>query len=352
MLVDKGAFLSHSNSISSDDFGNFSIEPDTFNPLGKINLSNQPGLSSHRSGWAAVVHAMIPEFHNDRGLPFYSFLEHPFQWFRGPHIENKIIPYKKPWAGILHNPHDIPDWYQIPNHLHEDELFLESLKMCSGLITMSEHHANFIRQKIPQSIPVESILHPYSNEVIKDFCFYKYRRDRKIINVGYWLRKQTSFFNIAAAEHKKIKVWPYHKNTSSYFFVLRKLYLEAERLNRSFCLDSVQHLHRLNNQAYDDLLAESIVFLDIFDSSANNVILECVQRATPLICNRHPAIVEYLGEAYPLYFNNLSEVENLLTEDILYEGFQYLLNLRDSNKLSLDTFIFNFKHLNFYSNLL
>ena len=60
------------------------------------------------------------------------------------------------------------------------------------------------------------------------------------------------------------------------------------------------------------LLEKNIVFIDLYDSAANNTVLECIIRNTPLIVNRTPGVVEYLGEDYPLYFDNLDEVDGLL----------------------------------------
>jgi hypothetical protein len=344
MLINKKNFFNKSEALGlNDDFGNFNISPTKSNPSGKINLSKQPALSTHRGGWKSVVNKMIDTVHNESGLPFYSFLEHPFQWFRHEHETNKIIPFKKPWSGILHNPHNIPDWYSLPNHLHEDDLFLQSLNACKGLFTMSEYHAKFLRSKLPNTIKIETILHPYDDEEVKQFAFYKYRKNKQIVNIGYWLRRQTSFFNLIAPKHTKIKLWPYKKNSFSYSFVLRKLYLESERLSSPFRFNSLKHLHQINDKKYDDLLSTSIVFLDLFDTSANNAILECIQRATPILCSKCDAAVEYLGEDYPLFFNGLSQVPDLLNEEILYNAHLYLIDIQKKETLTLDTYIKNLK---------
>jgi hypothetical protein len=49
------------------------------------------------------------------------------------------------------------------------------------------------------------------------------------------------------------------------------------------------------------LLAENIVFVELYDASANNTAIECIARATPLLVNPLPAVMEYLGAGYPLY---------------------------------------------------
>lgn len=353
MLVSKKEFLKSSkiNHISTDDFGNITLRPTLGNRLGKLNFDDQPALSTHRGGWKSVLEPMFAKFHNPQGVKFYSFLEHPFQWFRHEHTENNIIPFKEDWVGVLHNPPAIPDWYTVPNHLHEDPLFLESLKYCKGLYAMSKYHADFLSNVLPKNIIIESILHPYDDSDFLPFSFYKYKRKKQIVSLGYWLRKQVSFFRVAVPMHKKIKLWPYKENSFSYSFVLRKLYLESERLNTPFSLSSVDHLFQLNDYKYDDLLSRSIVYLDLWDTSANNAIIECIQRGTPVFCSNHPAAIEYLGKDYPLFFDSPDDIKNMLDDALLYDAHLYLIDLRDSNKLSISTFLKTFNNSKIYQSL-
>ena len=81
---------------------------------------------------------------------------------------------------------------------------------------------------------------------------------------------------------------------------------------------------------YDELLEKNIVFIDLIDASANNTILECIIRNTPIIVNKLEAVVEYLGDDYPLYFENLEEIPLLLDEVKILEAHNYLCNLNKS----------------------
>jgi hypothetical protein len=78
---------------------------------------------------------------------------------------------------------------------------------------------------------------------------------------------------------------------------------------------------------YDCLLAENVVAIELFDASANNVVVECIARNTPIIVNRHPAVVEYLTADYPLYFTDLSEIPELLAIDRVVAAHEYLAAL-------------------------
>ena len=60
---------------------------------------------------------------------------------------------------------------------------------------------------------------------------------------------------------------------------------------------------------YDLLLMQNIVFINLIDASAVNTILECIVRNTPIIVNKIDGIIDYLGEDYPLYYNELSVIQ-------------------------------------------
>jgi polysaccharide pyruvyl transferase WcaK-like protein len=122
-----------------------------------------------------------------------------------------------------------------------------------------------------------------------------------------------------------------------------------------FIKDMIEHtdvIENISNDEYDKYLSENIVFINLVDSSAVNTIIECIVRNTPIIVNKHPAVVELLGETYPLYFtsssNNYFKI-NKQVEDIfenpnnIFKAHQYLKKL-DKTKYYVDTFIENFLH--------
>lgn len=71
--------------------------------------------------------------------------------------------------------------------------------------------------------------------------------------------------------------------------------------------NGVRVVDYLTDMEYDRLLSQNLVFLDLYDSSANNALVECIVRGTPVLVNPLDAVVEYLGVDYPLHFDNLAE---------------------------------------------
>ena len=118
--------------------------------------------------------------------------------------------------------------------------------------------------------------------------------------------------------------------------------------------NKVDVLEYLDNAAYDDLMTKNLVFLNLVDGSAVNTLIECVVRNTPILVNRHPAVVEVLGNDYPLYYDkeNEEEEENIYLRNIdtvlssspdrIYQAHLYLTRL-DKTPFRIETFV---QHLN------
>ena len=92
---------------------------------------------------------------------------------------------------------------------------------------------------------------------------------------------------------------------------------------------------------YDNFLDKNIVFIDLIDSAANNTVLECIVRNTPVLLNRTAGAVEYLGREYPLYFDSLDDVERLVSRENIERAHMYLKNL-DKSRFTLETYVKNF----------
>ena len=93
-----------------------------------------------------------------------------------------------------------------------------------------------------------------------------------------------------------------------------------------------------NNSQYDYLMATSVVLNQYWDVSASNTVIEAIARNTPMLVNRHPALIEYLGANYPLFFDELRDVRAMLeSPDLIRQGWKYLMEM-DKSWLSVDRF--------------
>jgi len=345
----------HSNATITNvgEYGDVSLNFKSIHK-GKINLNNQLGFYTHRSGWNYVLN-ILSEFHNNNGIIFSGFLEYTFSY---PELNKNIIPYKTSWIGVLHIPPNIPPWFiehgaDSIDLFYKNELFLESLKYCKGLYCLSEYYANFVRRVLKnKNIMINVLYHPTDVCNLK-FTFKNYvnNTDKKLLHIGWWLRKQYSFFMLNS-NIKKVKLLPNNKSINHF-----KKFLDIECALNNISISPVQmksvydELFVSNNE-YDTLLSENIVFEDLYNSSANNIVIECIVRNTPILINRLPAVEEYLGKDYPFYFDNYLDAESKLNNiQLIEETYEYLKNYEFKYKLTSEYFKDSFLNGEIYKSL-
>ena len=101
----------------------------------------------------------------------------------------------------------------------------------------------------------------------------------------------------------------------------------------------IEIMEYVDNHNYDELLTKNIVFLNLVDGSAINTLLECLVRNTPIVVNRHPAVVEILGDDYPLFYDDVFMVGRILQEpEIIHKTHIYLSQL-DKSSFHMDFFL-------------
>jgi len=114
-------------------------------------------------------------------------------------------------------------------------------------------------------------------------------------------------------------------------------------------LASVKVINKLDNDSYDELLANSVVFLHLVDSAAVNTVVECIVRNTPILVNKTPGVCDLLGPDYPLYYDeqkiiSKDDFDNILTEKNIKKTYKYL-ELMDKSKFTIDYFVDNLSNI-------
>lgn len=342
------------------DYGLYNIKY-TSNNTGKLNLTNSFGFDSHRSGWGAVME-QLDCLHSTNGVLVDGFIERTFGWMRGDLLKERKIPYQEPWVGFIHNPPEIPEWYKDFNKLQyifEDSVFIESLKYCKGLYTLSDYLKKWVESNIPgDDISIDRLYHPHVGTDYNMFC-YKQWKDNKtpmILDIGTWLRKQTTLYNLNTNNIlRKVKLWPkgHEKGTTNRKTMERFLDKEISFLgDHSFTKHGVSNIENVSNVMYDYLLSRNIVFFDCWDTSANNTLVECIERTTPVLCPELPAIIEYVGDTYPLLYKNSQHASELLNDPgSILNAHEHMKTLLESRKFTIENFINDIKASRIYKNL-
>ncbi|MFO1429883.1 MAG: tetratricopeptide repeat protein [Candidatus Competibacteraceae bacterium] len=339
------------------------------NPAGRLRFTSLYERTHHRSGWRYAVEALY-SLHNPEGVRFEGFLEDPFAWqhpragirpgpellvaLRSPSYETRItseerhiVPFREPWVGFLHNPPHMPPWFHFeesPQTILAKPVWQESLRHCVGLFALSEYAAGWLRRFTGK--PVSALLHPTEMpDLLFDFQRFQAKPQKFIIQVGWWLRRLGAIDRLPIPAdnilgYTKLRLVPhFFPQADAYLKKLRERnFLDNGRPEPEHADNTIERQH-LSNDDYDRLLAENIVFLDLYDAGANNAVIECLARATPLLVNRLPAVEEYLGAAYPLYYSDLAEAAaKALDLGRLREAHLYLLECETRRRLDADSF--------------
>ena len=246
----------------------------------------------------------------------------------------------------MHHPPNTPSWFTdnaTPYTIIQCKEFQESLPMCKGLYVFSQYHADFLKCFI-KTIPIEVLRLPTETPEVK-FNMDKFiaNTNKKIVNIGYWLRKLSSIYLLNSDQgiYQKIRLLP---ATTWVPPELIETTLDIEAGFRGYPISddmkrSVIDVRHLPNDEYDELLSKNILFVDLYDASANNCVIEAMVRNTPILINPVPAVVEYLGEQYPFYFKDLEEASKKLKDiALIKETSDYLLNSGIAEKVSDEHF--------------
>jgi len=304
---------------------------------------------------------------------FDGFLERNFAWrhwregIRAPEVlagmrndgtfddlatseERGLTPYTRPWIGALHNPPSMPRWFhyeESPQSIFAKGIWRRSLPHCIGLFTFSDYHARWLREQTGR--PVSVVVHPTEiPERQFDFSRFMANPAKKVIQVGWWLRRLNAIYELPIGRgnrlhYEKVRLVPeFFPQADAYLKQLmatERTMLPDIMMDPAY-LENTRDVLQVSNEEYDRLLSENIVLLWLYDANANNAVIECIARATPLLVNPLLAVVEYLGQEYPLYFTTLSEAAaKALDPGLILDAHNYLATCETRAKLTPEFFL-------------
>ena len=318
-IVNVSSFGGHNFWISDPNWKNRLY----FDVVKQLRPNYDLKMIEHRGGWSNVIKSLnsFDFFNKEAQFEFFDMIETKFLW----RTDYKCDTY---WAGILHCTPNCPPYLNNLNikYMFENKNFISSLSKCVYIVTLSDYIFNYLNKKfieIDQKVQVLKLTLPVETENIIPFDFEKFEKnnDKTIIQIGQQLRKITSIYQLDIPIYKKIWLTGTKKfDYCNYLLNQEKEYLKISHLN----MNAVEMKYLKSYEEYDTLLSQNVIFVDLYDASANTVVVECIARKTPLLITRLDAVVEYLGHDYPLYFDNLNEVESLLTKENIEKAHNYL----------------------------
>ena len=281
----------------------------------------------HRGGWKHVINSLykLNIYNKNADIVFYDIVEKDFIW-------NKSDVNKK-WFGVIHCTEKTPSYLNcinIRNLFESGSHFLNNIHNCLFLIALSPNVVDYVKTnltKLDIHLDIYLLKHPIDyeeNTPMFSIDRYLQNDNKKIIQIGQQLRKMTSIYDLNIKTHKKLWL----TGTNNLEKIKNLFNNECLLLGRKLNINDVEMRYTNTYDEYDKLLSENIVFIELFDAAANNTILECIQRQTPIFVNKLPGTVYYLGENYPLFFNNIDEVHRLLTMENIKNANTYLKTIK------------------------
>jgi hypothetical protein len=262
----------------------------------------QVGAAKHRSGWPFVME-QLRSFHHPQGMLLDDFVERTIL------TEGSPQGWQEPWVGIFHHPPNLPEWLDPSAPIQKiiaRPAFQASLPNLRGAVALSEYLGGWLREAL--RCPVLVRKHPSEIPQLRFSleCF-EAQRARRIVQVGWYARNHRAIYQVGVPRgFAKV-----HLLRAGIGKLLERTDEFSPYRERTW-VGEVEVLPKLSIPEYDELMASSVIFSEYWDVSASNVVVEAIARCTPLVVNRHPALEEYLGADYPMFYDDLREVQELL----------------------------------------
>lgn len=264
----------------------------------------------HRSGWNDVILTHRKSCFEHLKHPTYNVddcIERTFLTHRQHLHQLQKLPYRLPWIGIAH--HAFSTDYapeHSANEILQTPLFILSLDCCVAIVCLSNDLRENYRKHLPSHVRVVNVVHPISNALsFASLWNPNGVSDYPVVHIGFWYRNPWAFELLDCGHRKKFWVHYQPKRHASLVEFFNHLLpvqdQEATPKGRIMTLD------KLRNKDYDTLLSHCIVFVWFVHASASNTVLECIRQGTPIVCNRLPSLIEYLGEDYVGFCDNIQE---------------------------------------------
>lgn len=288
-----------------------------------------------------------------------TFFEASFNWMHNlKSIEIGCRRYpQEDFIAIIHNPHDTYKYKQFvkfTNVKPYPSCVLDLIKKhCKGLFFMCEYEARVFQHffdEVGIDVTCDFLYHPIqTHDVMFSFDSYVSNTNKMLIQSGMHMRKNSTPFIVAdnlIGDDITVGITPWNDRNQHEF-------QQEIKINKLTFRDpeSVHKFQLLDYNQYLKLYKNNIFLLDTWSVTACNLVLDCISTNAPVIINRCEANREYLGDEYPLFFDHVDQIANLVTDLSLLQSAHDYLKRMDKHKLSLQSFKNTFLTSKIYQNL-
>jgi hypothetical protein len=263
----------------------------------------------HRGAWNDAVSALLQYFCAPQGTLLVE-------------VEEKLFAdrVRRPFVLISHFTVDthpgFPENYSLV-HFLASRAWQENRQGCLGCYCLSAYAAEYWRKCEPW-LALETVYLPVSFDY-PQFSYDLYSARKTVVQLGHWLRIADSLRDLRTT--------------------FEKVFLPGDATVVGHFSGGVT-VDFLPPLVFDELMTRCVVFMHLYEASANNGVVDCIARGTPLLVNKVGGVVEYLGENYPLYFEDLEDAANKLADpELIRAAHAWLISPAVREKVALETFV-------------
>jgi hypothetical protein len=275
----------------------------------------------HRSGWPYAWDC-LKNVASGEGILLDDFVDATFMYRPKQHVV-----YDVPWVGIFHHPAKIyspltNDQKSCVTRLAKDKDFRASHHYLKGAIAMCPTVGQLLQSWL--RVPVLCVKHPTKQAP-------QWREAKRLWQAGFYLRDLRFIYRLDTDVPRARSVpwlgWQLVRDAAI-----------ARRVHDPVKMPHVEQLPRLSDDEYDEMMCTSVVVTHLHGAAANNIVIECIARCTPLLVNRLPETEYYLGEQYPMLYRSIDEASRLLAQDGIFERTHQYLQAMDKSWMSGELF--------------
>jgi len=286
----------------------------------------EPPPHKHFNGWVSIIESLSKVF-TRKDFVLHPFLDRDTLFF----FDNLKVLKGKPWVGIIHFPtHGAPLLHPEVNSINVVKKINSSeyKDRCNGLIVLTNKAKETLSKFT--DIPIYRLWHP--KFVGKNsFNIKLYFNNPIIRHPGKAYRDFCPYFKFPTKLKKEIHIQPQNK-----WLIDQTLELSGACTDDSIVINTTF----LKDKQYIKNLITSIGFGYWFDCEASNSILEHLMTGTPIIANKLPSIIEYLGKDYPMYYENIiSDPDSyILNKKFIQDTSKYLRSRSKKKRFTVKYF--------------
>lgn len=212
---------------------------------------------------------------------------------------NKKI-FSRPWSGLIHGP-----FFETNTTLFRPTVDVmlseDAFDNCTKLQVTNSKLKEIIEPYI--SCPVEiTRLVDFPPVKMFDIRAFRSQKDWVVLHVGWWCKNFESFNQLRLTD-KWVKQLHVNVNDPT------REFLDMYGVSGNLCSTIPENCIYYIDQSTDDVVDEQMI--------------HCIRSKTPTLVRRNSTVVEYLGDEYPLLYDDITQASELLTDENIAKAAQF-----------------------------